>query len=382
VSTGGGAGAERDDRSRAERDDRSGAERDDRSRAERDDRPGAGGPGPRAPQRVERAERAAGPATGRSAEPARQIGFGPDFLTELFRFPLDPGYADAAARRVTHGPRTGRRRAALRAASAVTALVIGLLLVVAYRQTLSDEPGRSRARAGLVAQVKERQEATDDLQRRADRLRDEVARQRDLALNDTEVARLRNMEAATGLARVRGDGVVVTVDDAPSAVDAVTGAGKEQDLGRVFDRDLQYIANALWAAGAEAVAINGQRLTATTTIRSAGRAILVDFRPVTGPYEVAAIGPDDLAGDFSASPAAHLLRSLVSTYGMSYDIREVDDLTLPGAAEPRLRFARPATTPTPGSSGSPVPSNTPSGDRSAGVPEATASSTDPPGGGP
>jgi uncharacterized protein YlxW (UPF0749 family) len=293
-------------------------------------------------------------------------------LTDLFRFPLDEGYADAAARRATHGPRTGWRRSALRLAAVVTALAIGFLLAVAYRQTLADEPGRSRARAGLAEQVKQRQAATDQLQRRADRLRDEVARQRDAALADTEAARLRGLEAATGLARVRGDGVVVTVDDAPSAVDAVTGEGA--DLGRVLDRDLQYIANALWAGGAEAVAINGQRLTATTTIRSAGRAILVDFRPVTGPYEVAAIGPDDLDRRFDASAAARLFSSLESTYGMAYEVRRADDLMLPGAAEPRLRFARPMETP------APTPAPTPAG--SGPVPSGAVPSTSPPGGGP
>jgi uncharacterized protein YlxW (UPF0749 family) len=250
--------------------------------------------------------------------------------------------------------------------------VIGLLFAVAYRQTVAEEPGRSRARAGLAAQVNERQRATDTLQQRADRLRDEVARQRDAALAGNQAARLRNMEAATGLARVRGDGVKVIVNDAPSAVDAVTGAGKGQDLGRVFDRDLQYIANALWAAGAEAVAINGQRLTATSTIRSAGRAILVDFRPVMGPYEVAAIGPDDLEEKFSDSPTARLLRSLVNTYGMSYEVREAEDLNLAAASGPQLRFAKPATTPATGPS--PVPSGT--------VRSNTLPSTTPPGGGP
>jgi uncharacterized protein YlxW (UPF0749 family) len=260
-------------------------------------------------------------------------------------------------------------------------MAIGLLLVVAYRQTVADQPGRSRARAGLVAQVNERQASTDALQRRADELRDEVARQRDAALGGGAAKRLRQLEAVTGLARVRGDGAVVTVDDAPSAVDAVTGK-QGQDLGRVFDRDLQYIANALWAAGAEAVAINGQRLTATTTIRSAGRAILVDFRPVTGPYEISAIGPDDLADRFSASQTDRLFRSLVNTYGMSYEVREADKLTLPGAAEPRLRFARPV--------GGAAPSARPSGSASPAQPSGTgatgrpgdAPSTNPPGGGP
>ncbi|WP_173085151.1 DUF881 domain-containing protein [Phytohabitans rumicis] len=278
--------------------------------------------------------------------------YAPDFLTELFRNPLDAGYADAARRRAITGPATGWRGSATRLVSAVTLVAVGFLLVVAYRQTLADEPSRSQARAGLVAQIEQRQTETDRLTREADRLRDEVARQRDAALTDKDAARLRDMEAATGLARVRGDGVEVRVDDAPDAVDAVTGAGKA-DLGRVLDRDLQDIANALWSAGAEAIAINDQRLTATSTIRAAGSAILVDFRPVTRPYVVRAIGPDDLKKDFESSGTARLFRALVDDEGMSFDVREVDDITLPAASEPQLRFATPspsAATPTPSKS--------------------------------
>ena len=77
---------------------------------------------------------------------------------------------------------------------------------------------------------------------------------------------------------------------------------------RVIYSDLQKVANDLWAAGAEAIAINGQRLTATSTIRSAGAAILVDFRPVTSPYEVSAIGPGSLREQFDDSRTAYLMR--------------------------------------------------------------------------
>jgi len=267
--------------------------------------------------------------------------YAPDFLTELFRNPLDQGYADAARRRAITGPATGWRLTSTRLVAALTLVAVGFLLVVAYRQTLADEPSRSQARAGLVAQIEQRQTETDRLQQEADQLRDEVARQRDAALTDKDAARLRDLEAATGLARVRGDGVEVRVDDAPDAVDAVTGAGKA-DLGRVLDRDLQDIANALWSAGAEAIAINDQRLTATSTIRAAGSAILVDFRPVTGPYIVRAIGPDDMKKDFEDSRTAELFRALVDDEGMSFDVRGVDDITLPAASEPQLRFATPS----------------------------------------
>ena len=69
----------------------------------------------------------------------------------------------------------------------------------------------------------------------------------------------------------------------------------------MLDIDLQEVAQRALDAGAEAIAINGQRLTSTSTIRTAGGAILVDFRPVTGPYEVAAIGPRQIWSDGSAA---------------------------------------------------------------------------------
>ncbi|MEV4755189.1 DUF881 domain-containing protein [Micromonospora sp. NPDC049559] len=283
--------------------------------------------------------------------PARDRTFAPDFLTELFRNPLDPGYADAAARRRSGAAVTGWRRDALRTVTVVTLLALGFLLAIAYRQTMEDEPNRAQARAGLVAQIKQREAETDQLTHQADRLRAEVAKQRDAALTGSDAARLRDLEAATGLGRVRGDGVVVRVADAPAKADAVTGARSGDNLGRVLDSDLQNIANALWSSGAEAISINGQRLTATSTIRAAGEAILVDFRPVTGPYEVSAIGPGGMEKAFRASAAARLLTSVASEHGMSFGVRGVDDLTLPAAAAPQLNYAKPV----------PQPSGSPSG---------------------
>ncbi|MEV4657452.1 DUF881 domain-containing protein [Micromonospora sp. NPDC049301] len=278
--------------------------------------------------------------------------YAPDFLTELFRNPLDPGYADAAAarRRATPAePARGWRAWSARSVSLVVVVVLGFLFAVAYRQTMADEPGRSKARSGLVAQIKERVTETDRLSTRADQLREEVGRQRDAALSGSAAARLRDLEASTGLGRVRGDGVVVRLADAPGNADAVTGAGAGPP--RVLYSDLQGVANALWSAGAEAVAINGQRLTATSTIRLAGEAILVDFRPVMGPYEVSAIGPGSLRRKFENSRSAALMQDVAQTTGLSFGVREADDLTLPAAPEPQLRYAKPPVSPSPSASG-------------------------------
>ncbi|MET8310660.1 MULTISPECIES: DUF881 domain-containing protein [unclassified Micromonospora] len=300
----------------------------------------------------------------RPGDGRRDRVYAPDFLTELFRNPLDPGYADAAAARrraAPAEPARGWRAWSARSVSLVVVVVLGFLFAVAYRQTLEDEPGRSQARSGLVAQIKERESETDRLSTRADQLREEVGRQRDAALSGSAAARLRDQEASTGLGRVRGDGVVVRLADAPGKEDAVTGMGAGPP--RVLYSDLQGVANALWSVGAEAIAINGQRLTSTSTIRSAGEAILVDFRPVTGPYEVSAVGPGSMRRKFEDSRSAALMREVAQKTGLSFGVRESDDLTLPAAPEPQLRYAKPSVSPSPstsgGRSGSPGSSGSP-----------------------
>jgi uncharacterized protein YlxW (UPF0749 family) len=280
-----------------------------------------------------------------------QRRYAPDFLTELFQNPLDPGYADAAARKARGEGRTGTPKRIVSGVSALTLVALGFLLVVAYQQTMADEPARSQARATLVDQVQNRRAATAQQQQRADRLRTEVADLREKQLGGAAVARLKDMEAETGLAPVRGTGTRVTLGDGPMPLDPLTGERKSE--ARVRDTDLQVATNALWAAGAEAIAVNGQRLTSTSTIRQAGEAILVDFQPVTTPYQVVAIGPDDLADTFRDGSAGRFFRALNTKFGISYDVADIGTVTLDAATEPNLRQAVPSTPP----SSAPTPSS-------------------------
>ena len=277
--------------------------------------------------------------------------FAPDFLTELFQNPLDPGYADAAARKAREGEPTGWRKWTSGGVATVTLVGLGFLFVVAYQQTVADEPARTKARATLIEQVQNRRDETTKLQGRADELGDEVSQLRERELGGATAARLRDLEAATGLAPVQGSGATIRLADGPTPINAVTG--ERNTVARVKDTDLQLATNALWSLGAEAITINGQRLTATSTIRQAGEAILVDFQPVTTPYEVIAIGPDDLATDFRDGYAGRFFKELSAKYGMSFEASDAHDVTLPAATELKLRVAEPSTPPpSPSSSGS------------------------------
>lgn len=277
------------------------------------------------------------------SEPRR---YEPNFLLELFRYPLDPGYADAAAARRERGPRPVWARRTAFTVRMAALVAIGFLLAVAWRQVIAATPERTSAHDGLVAEVKNAQTRTDDLQARAEDLRRQVAAQRQAALGpDSDALRqIRQREAATGLGPVTGPGAVVTLSDAKAPIDPTTGKATTAEANRVLDLDLQAAVNGLWAAGAEAVSINGQRITATSTIRTAGSAVLVDFRPVTSPYEISAIGPRNLRSSFEHGAVAAELRRLAERYGLGLALRDADQISLPAATGPSLRYAQPTPT--------------------------------------
>jgi uncharacterized protein YlxW (UPF0749 family) len=140
---------------------------------------------------------------------------------------------------------------------------------------------------------------------------------------------------ADGLTAVVGPGATVTVDDGPQP-----SAGTGDDLSRVLDVDLQDLVNGLWRAGAEAIDINGHRLTSLSAIRGAGDAILVDYRPLARPYVVTAIGDSGLGRRFAAGPAGVELRGLKSDYGIRYDVSMHEHVEVPAATAVELRTVR------------------------------------------
>ena len=289
-------------------------------------------------------------------------------LIELFTDHLDSGYAAAARREKDESPKARRRTTAILAAGL---LLLGFVLAIAYRATLRQAPDSERVRQALVQDVRDGSALSDSLQRRAQQLSGQLSRQRDAALTasrdgDRAAVQVRRLEEAAAQRAVHGPGVAVVVGDASGTdqVDPNTGQRvpvSVDDNGRIQDRDLQSLVNALWAAGAEAVSVGGQRLAPTTTIRGAGEAILVDLRPVQSPYTLAAVGdPATLLPRFADSEAARRFQSYTGLYGIQFTVRAAKDLQLPAATDPDLRYASPVPPPTtvstPGSAPAPRPS--------------------------
>jgi uncharacterized protein YlxW (UPF0749 family) len=272
-------------------------------------------------------------------------------ITTMLRRPLDPGYAAAAERRRAAGepPTTSLRSPLLVAATVVIGLVVG---VAAYNLTATSGP-RSEARADLIAQIEDRRQEVDALAEQAQQLQAEVtAIEADELAGQGDAQRARDLSVAVGAVPMQGPGVVVTLDDAPSAAVEDSGSSSDQaDQGRVYSRDIQFVVNSLWEAGAEAISVNDIRLTSVSTIRFAGSAIIVNFRPLTRPYVITALGnPRELPGAFAEGPGGSYLSTLDTSFGIRSDTDVVDDATVPAGVRLTTQYATTGdtgSTPTP-----------------------------------
>jgi uncharacterized protein YlxW (UPF0749 family) len=259
-------------------------------------------------------------------------------FVDLWSNGLEPAYRTEAARRAATGP-APRRRGSLLAAAGLAAA--GVVLATAAAQAQREAPVAARARQSLAEQVERRTATTDRLAAEVAAQQAALAGERDAALDRDRAGqaladRVRDLEALVGATAVTGPGLRVVLDDADPAEDTLAGDASrsaEAPPGRLLDRDLQDVVNALWAAGAEAVAVNGQRLSALSAISNAGDAVLVDLRPVTPPYVVEAVGdPARLEPAFVDSPAGRRFATYVSLLGITFEVDRAEDLLLPPAS--------------------------------------------------
>ncbi|HEU5036395.1 MAG TPA: DUF881 domain-containing protein [Nocardioides sp.] len=251
-------------------------------------------------------------------------------LTLITQQSLDEDYQHAAERRAAQ-PAEQRRPHRV---AAVVVAVFGVLVTVAAVQTQEGQDVRSASRATLISQIDEGRANLAELQRRIVRLRElNVGLQSglDTATSEQLAAETREQRLATstGFEAVTGPGVRITVDDNPNGT-------------LVRDRDLRPAVNGLWEAGAEAIAINGNRLTARSAIRNSGIAIRVNNRSLSPPYVITAIGnKNTLQADLMQTTSGLLFRSIVDQLGFPWTMDNVDQLTLPAAPQrvARLRSA-------------------------------------------
>ena len=171
--------------------------------------------------------------------------------------------------------------------------VLGFLLVTAAQSATATRKAEAPRKARLISLIEERRSQMSDLDKAVRQLRAEVgaaesARNRSNQAAATASRSEAQLAAQAGAAAVRGAGLRVKVSDS----DSIPADADDASAYRISDTDLQLLVNALWASGAEAIAVNGNRVVATTSVRAAGETIVVNFRPLTPPYRLEAIGAD------------------------------------------------------------------------------------------
>jgi len=257
-------------------------------------------------------------------------------LNEVMQRPLDPSYAAAAANKTDA---QARKRWWFQLGIALGGIALGFAVTAAVGGLRIPQPAAREARLALEQQIINRNTSIATATTQLDALTADISQLQQAALNgadDDLIALIKTDGLHNGAVPLTGPGLVVTLIDGGSG-----GLAEPTPGSLVRDSDLQHVVQALWAAGAEAIAVADQRLTMTSAIRNAGAAVLVDLVPVLGPtFVITAIGdPAGLEAGWLASTAPAYLQFLSNEYGIRSSVAQQAELKVPAAAPHILHYA-------------------------------------------
>ena len=132
---------------------------------------------------------------------------------------------------------------------------------------------------------------------------------------------IEDLEQPAGLTAVSGPGLTVTLQDAPEEIREA--AGDQVSNAIVHQQDIQAVANALWAGGAEAMTLQGQRVISTTGIKCVGNTVLLHGVTYSPPYVISAIGPvDRMRASIESSSYVAAYLQAVDQYQLGWELEE------------------------------------------------------------
>jgi uncharacterized protein YlxW (UPF0749 family) len=227
-----------------------------------------------------------------------------------------------------------RRVSAWQALVPVVALAAGLLFATSGRTAHGTDlrAGNITELSQLIRQrdaaIHAQEDELADLQSRVERLTEQAASRN----SDVAAAQAAGNAGAVSAALVplTGPGLVITLDDAPQRPDGALPVDARPDDLVIHQSDVQAVVNAVWAAAADGVAIMDERLIATSAVRCVGNTLLLQGRPYSPPFLIAAIGDiDAVRRQLAASPEVAVLQQAVDDFGLTFEVRPVPRLTLP-----------------------------------------------------
>lgn len=216
----------------------------------------------------------------------------------------------------------------------------------------------TQEREPLVGTARELQAQQDGLKARIVELRTQIGTLEEQGQGTTALVRqlndqLEQARIAAGLIRLSGTGLVLRLDDSTQPIPPGDNAADYL----VSARDLRTVIAELWLAGAEAIAVNQERVAVSTAVIDIGGSVLVNSANLAPPFQVAAIGPSDLFSQLSASQGwADFIRSRRGIFGIGVSFAEPAVVEVPqfaGGIVLRESRAIPSATPGPAPSAAP-----------------------------
>ena len=192
----------------------------------------------------------------------------------------------------------------------------------------------TQERSPLVETALELQRQQDALKQDIVELRSEVQRLEQQDQGTTQLVReindrLEEARIAAGLIPLSGTGIVLQLAD--STLPIPDGASDDDYL--VTARDIRTVVAELWLAGAEAISVNGERVTVSTGVLDIGHSILLNSAYLSPPYQVSAIGPADLIGGLGLSQGwREFIQARQGTFGIDITFAEPERVTIPAYA--------------------------------------------------
>jgi uncharacterized protein YlxW (UPF0749 family) len=205
---------------------------------------------------------------------------------------------------IVRGRRPGSPRLTWAVTIAAALAVVGFVGAAQWNSSVERQAFTTSAQQVLAAQVIQLEEEQQELRIQLADAEAEVRRiQEDSTSSSVTLsalnAQLERARLAAGLTAVTGPGVVIEIADS----NRVVPPGENPSSFIVLADDLRDIVTSLWASGAEAVAINGERLVATSSIYGVGASVLVNTSFLSPPFRIEAIGDGDLLERFRSHPA-------------------------------------------------------------------------------
>lgn len=222
---------------------------------------------------------------------------------------------------------------------ALVCLIMGMLLAIQFKATENYQT------VLIPERLDELTQKLDTVTQQKDALEEEVLSLRDKLINVRETDKamkdlqdeLQKVQMAAGTIPVEGPGIIVSLNDSNLNMQP----GDNANYSIVHDTDLLILVNELKASGAEAIAINGERLTAMSEIRCAGTLILVNWTKIGPPFLIEAIGDPDMLQSGLMLNGGHL--TTLKFLGLQTSLQKTENIKLPAYSGPmKIKYAVPA----------------------------------------